>query len=174
MTEQPDLNATRRTSLLPIYIALALLGVFVVIFVAEFLDLSKSSGGVEAEVRTAETYMDVVTPLLTNANPENGEVLLQQYGCNACHAGQNAGRLAPAHSDVAQVAAIRRPPLTAAAYIYESIIYPGAFIVDGYERNMPRIYAEQIPDDDLGDIIAYLLLPNGATQMTPEATQDTE
>ncbi|GEM_PF-428196 len=172
MTEQPESKSTRRISMLPIYIALALLGVFVVIFLVEFLDLSKSSGGTQAEALTAETYMDVVTSLLSNANSENGEVLLQQYGCNACHAGQNAGRLAPAHSEVAQVAAVRRPPLTAAAYVYESIIYPGAFIVEGYERNMPRIYADQIPDDELGDIIAYLLLPNGASEMTPEATQD--
>ncbi len=172
MTEQPEPKSTRRTSLLPIYIALALLGVFVVIFLVEFLDLSKSSGGTQAEALTAETYVDVVASLLSNANSQNGEVLLQQYGCNACHAGQNAGRLAPAHSEVAQVAAVRRPPLTAAAYVYESIIYPGAFIVEGYERNMPRIYADQIPDDELGDIIAYLLLPNGASEMTPEATQD--
>jgi hypothetical protein len=60
---------------------------------------------------------------------------------------------------VALLAAERRPSLTAAAYVYESIIYPGAFIVDDYYNNMPRIYHDQIPDDELGDIIAYLLTP---------------
>lgn len=150
-------ESSRRTSVLPVFIALAILVVFLVVFAIEFLDLSKSSGGVEEADLTVDTYMDIVTHLLENADASRGETLVTQYGCSACHAGNNAGRLAPAHSEVASVASERRPPLTAAAYVYESIIYPGAFVVEGYTNNMPRIYADQIPDADLGDIIAYLI-----------------
>ncbi len=153
MSDEPS----RRTSVLPVFIALAILVVFLVVFAIEFLDLSKSSSGVEEADLTADTYMDIVTPLLENADASRGEALVTQYGCSSCHAGNNAGRLAPAHAEVANVAAERRPPLTAAAYVYESIIYPGAFVVEGYTNNMPRIYVDQIPDADLGDIIAYLI-----------------
>ncbi|MEQ8677489.1 MAG: cytochrome c [Aggregatilineales bacterium] len=153
-------ETTRRTSVLPVFIALAILAVFLVVFALEFFDLSKSSGGVEEDQLTVETYMDIVAPLLENADATRGETLLTTYGCSACHAGNGAGRLAPSHTELASVVAIRRPPLTAAAYVYESIIYPGAFIVEGYPNNMPRIYEDQIPEDELGDIIAYLIATN--------------
>ncbi|MDX1991608.1 MAG: c-type cytochrome [bacterium] len=158
MSENPQTTPSRRTAAWPVYLVLGLLGLFFVIFLSEFIDLSQRGGG-ETEI-TETTYLDVVEPLLANANPENGPALLQKHGCNACHAGQNAGHLGPPHSEVHAVAADRRPPLTAAAYIYESIVYPGAFILEEYDDvNMPRIYGEQIPDDELGDIIAYLLQP---------------
>ena len=153
-------ETTRRTSVLPVFIALAILAVFLVVFAIEFIDLSKSSGGVDNEQLTAETYMDIITPLLEDADANRAEALLTTYGCFACHAGNGAGRLAPSHLDLAVIAAERRPPLTAAAYVYESIIYPGAFVVDGYPNNMPRIYEDQIPEDELGDIITYLIATN--------------
>ncbi|MBC8099359.1 MAG: hypothetical protein H7Y11_07945, partial [Armatimonadetes bacterium] len=55
-----------------------------------------------------------------------------------------------------QRTATRRPPLTAEAYLYESILYPTAYEVEGYTGQMPRTYGE-LSDRDLGDIIAYLL-----------------
>lgn len=151
--------AKKKPSSIPIYIAIAILIVFSGIFVLEFLQLSEGTGGTDDENLTAETYMDVVEPLLVDADPESGRELVELWGCNACHAGANAGRLAPAHAEVMQLAAERRPPLTAAAYVYESIIYPGAYTVEGYQGNMPRIYEQQMPEDELGDIIAYLISP---------------
>ena len=150
-------NTSRRTSVLPVYIALGILIVFGGIFAIEFLQLSEGSDGVGDEQLTSETYMDVVEPLLADADPTAGEELVELYGCTVCHGGDNAGRLAPGYTGLSAVAAERRPPLTAEAYVYESIIYPGAYDVEGYANNMPRIYDTQISDDDLGDIIAYIL-----------------
>ncbi len=105
-----------------------------------------------------EEYELMVDFLLTdNADPERGAELVEQYTCNSCHAGEAAGVIAPAHYEVAQNAAQRRPPLSAAAYIYEAIIYPNRHIVEGYVPNMPQNYNEQIPAGELADIIAYLL-----------------
>ncbi len=146
----------RKTSPIPVYIALGFLLVFSIIFIIEFLDLSEPSGGTSDENLTEDIYMDIVMPLLEEANPENGAELVVSHGCNACHA-DDAPIYAPRHSALAEVADDRRPPMKAAAYIYESIIYPGAFVVEGYQNNMPRIYHGQIPPEELGDIIAYLL-----------------
>lgn len=148
---------TRRPSMVPVIIVSIILVAFVIFFVVEFLILSESSSGVAEDELTADTYMDIVTPLLASADPARGEELILQYGCTACHGGENAGRLAPDWSSLREVAADRRSPLTAAAYVYESIIHPGAYTVEGYVNNMPRLYDEQISEADLGDIIAYLI-----------------
>lgn len=149
----------RRTKLWPVYIALFILIGFGAIFAVELVQLSRDNRGVAEGELSEQTYMDRVNRLLRNADPERGRALVQEHGCNACHGGANAGRLAPGFDDLWQVAAERHPPLTAAAYVYESIIYPGAYIVEGYPSNMPRIYDERIPDDELGHIIAYLIAP---------------
>jgi len=112
----------------------------------------------EAEL-TADTYMDMVEPLLVAADAARGRELISEYACNACHEPPNAGVIGPGHDGLADAAAERRPPLTAEAYIYEAIIYPDRYILDGYQDVMPKDYATRISDDDLGDIIAYLLLP---------------
>lgn len=145
--------------LIGVYVAMAILGVFGAIFLIELVSLTRSSGGVDEAELSENTYMDIVEPLLASADVERGENLVLLHGCTVCHGGDNAGRLAPGYDDLPDVAGERRPPLTAAAYVYESIIYPGAFTVEGYPNNMPRIYEEKIPDDELGDIMAYLLAP---------------
>lgn len=141
----------------PVFMALGILILITLVFIYEFAISSEASGGTDDDALSAETYMDIVTPLLVDADAERGAALVESVGCNSCHAGANAGRLGPPHDQVARVAAARRPPLSAAAYIYESILYPGAFVVEGYQNNMPRIYEEQLSDADLGDMIAYLL-----------------
>lgn len=151
MREHP----TRRTAVWPVIVVVGLFAVFGVIFLVEFINLSRGDGS--AQVLTPDTYMDIVAPLLAGADPANGPALIQRHGCAACHEGNSAGRLAPGYADLAERAGERRPPLTAAAYIYESIIYPGAYTVEGYQNNMPRLYESQIPPDELRDIIAYLL-----------------
>lgn len=147
---------TRRTAVWPVYVALAILIIFGAIFVWEVIEFSRESEGAATDI-SEDAYMDIVTPLLADADPERGPQLLQRHGCNACHAGDNAGRLAPGYDGLARTAAQRRPPMSAEAYLYESIIHPGAYVVEGYMNNMPRIYESQIPEDELGDIIAYLM-----------------
>lgn len=148
---------------IPVYVGFVALLVFSSILVYEVIRFGTDEDGTSEGQLTADTYMDLVEPLLVNASSEQGHELMQTRGCGACHSGENAGRLAPDHGLLAEIAAERRPPLTAAAYIYESIVYPGAFHVEGFPDNMPRIYKDQLTDLELGSIIAYLLEPNDDT-----------
>lgn len=157
----------------PVLVVVGILIVFGGIFVYELVQLSESESGVAEEDLTAETYMDVVEPLLAAADPALGADLLDEHGCLACHGGRNAGRLAPGFADLPDVAAERHPPLPAAAYIYEAIIYPGAHTVEDYPNNMPRNYDAQIPDDELGHIIAYLVAVAETVEVRPELEPDT-
>ncbi len=75
----------------------------------------------------------------------------------ACHRLGVASKIAPTFEGIAERAASRRAPLTAAAYIYESITHPTAYVVEGFQPAMPQNFSERLTDRELGDIIAYLL-----------------
>jgi mono/diheme cytochrome c family protein len=117
----------------------------------------RGAAAASAETLSAETYMDVVEPLLANANPENGPALLQRHGCNGCHMGSAvANNLAPSFVGMREQLPERRPPLQPEAYLYEAIVYPNAHQVEGYVAQMPVTYGD-MPDQELGDMMAYLL-----------------
>lgn len=162
-------TSPRKTTMLPVYVALLILVIFGVLFLILFIDLSEDEGGVAEDDLTADTYMDIVTLLLERANPENAPALLGQYACTGCH---RDGGIAPEFSELMNVADERHPPLSAPAYIYESIIYPQAYTVEGMDAIMPHLFdaplienGELVSSDsdseadiqDLADIIAYLL-----------------
>ena len=149
---------TWRTLGLPVYIVLALLLVFGGIFLVELLTFDASNEG-SAEPVSAESYQEQVNTLLANANSDNAEAALEKYGCTACHRAAEAD-IAPSWVGIASRAAERRPPMSASAYLYESIIYPSAYVVEGYPDSMIKNYGERISDQELGDIIAYLMTPD--------------
>jgi cytochrome c551/c552 len=151
------MNTPKKTSPLPVYLALVLLTVFAVVFVIEFINLSQPEEGEVVEIPQPDSYLSEVEALLENADAFNGSLMLQKHGCTNCHQELEVNRLAPSFNGVATRAAERRAPMTAAAYLYEAIIHPQAFEVRGYIGQMPQIFKQQIPENELGDIIAYLL-----------------
>ncbi len=158
------MKTPRKTSPLPAVIAMGVLIVLAIVFVSELGTVS--GGGDDAlpaeSTLTADTYASEVAALLETGDAAVGEALVTRYGCVSCHAGAGAeNKLAPAFEGVGMRAETRRPPLTAAAYIYESIVHPTAFELEGFSGSMPVIYDSLIPDEDLGSIIAYLLTLTG-------------
>lgn len=151
------MTANKRPARWPLLVGIVLLVGFGIIFVFEFIVASTTPGEQPAAEITADTYMDVVAPMLADADPQNGEALLTQYGCAACHIVGAENNVAPSFVDMAERAATSRPPLTAEAYLYESIVHPAVYLVEGYAPSMAQDYRERLTDDELGDIIAYLL-----------------
>ena len=92
-----------------------------------------------------------------NATPADEAAAIQKEGCPACPRQGAANGIAPSWVGVAERAATRRPPMPADAYLYESIIHPEACLVDGYPNSMVPNFGTRISDQELGDIIAYLL-----------------
>ncbi len=145
----------------PVIVVIGLFVVITLVFVLEFATTESQIAVIPeatAELST-NTYMDKVTVLLQDANPENGASLIEEYGCVACHRFGVASKVAPSFEGIAERAASRRPPLTAPAYIYESITHPTAYVVEGFQPAMPQNFSERLTDRELGDIIAYLLTP---------------
>jgi mono/diheme cytochrome c family protein len=155
---QKNIPPKRSSSLLPIYLVLIFAVILVAVFAIQFAQLSAPEGGAELVLTpSSASYMEFVTPLLASANPARGADLLRTHGCVACHIAGANNNLAPSFEGLGTRAALTRPPLTAAAYIYESIVHPSAYEVEGYSSQMPRLYGTQISARDLGDLIAYLL-----------------
>ncbi len=147
-----------RTLGLPVYLVIGFLIIFAAIFVYAFTNLQPTE--TTSAPITADSYQDRVAALLANAQPADAEAVVEKYGCGACHRVGAANGIAPSWVGIAERAATRRPPLTAAEYIYESITDPGAYVVDGYPDVMPKDFAQRMSDQELGDIIAYLLTPD--------------
>lgn len=148
--EQPNKNRSYAIILIPLVLLIA----FAVIFLAELMNVDTSITG-DDTTPVAERYVEEVAALLENADPARGETLMVQ--CNACHVIGAVNHIAPPFEGVADRAATRRPPMSAETYIYESIVYPEAYIVEGFMNSMPINYRDQYNDQDLGDIMAYLL-----------------
>ena len=144
---------------LPVIVALVLLIVVVFIFVIAVINQT-GDGTFEGTGTTvaADSYRAQVDALLAIAHPENAEAALGKYGCIACHRAGNA-ELAPSWVGLSERAATERPPLPADAYIYESIVDPAAYLVEGYNDVMPHDFATRMSQQELADVLAYLLTP---------------
>lgn len=143
----------------PVYLALALL---LLVFVG-FLIAAATSGtpsSATPEPVTAGSYRAQVAALLAIARPEDAEAVVTKYGCIACHREGAANGIAPSWVGVAERTATRRPPMPAEAYVYESIVYPAAYLVDGFADLMPKDFRARMSDQELADVIAYLLTPD--------------
>jgi len=81
-----------------------------------------------------------------------------QNGCGGCHtlkAAHATGTIGPDLDNVkADAAKAGRGSL--AAYIHESIVSPGAYIVPGFTNAMPPGFGTRIPPDKLKQLVQYL------------------
>jgi mono/diheme cytochrome c family protein len=131
-------------------------------FLYEFMDATGAEVALRevtpvADGLTSDSYLSEVTRLLADADAASGARWVEEFGCIACHRLAGNVNIAPNWQGIAARAGDRRPPLTAAAYLYESITQPTNFVVADYLPSMPADYATRLTEKQLGDIIAYLL-----------------
>lgn len=129
--------------------------VFAVAFVVTSRPESTGSPAIDPQ-----SYATDVAAALAGASASEGEALIEAFQCSACHI-QGEGRVAPSFVGIADRAAIRRPPLSAAQYLYESIVSPGAYLADDYANSMPANFAHRLTHAEVGHIIAHLLSTSG-------------
>jgi mono/diheme cytochrome c family protein len=99
-------------------------------------------------------------------DPAAGEQLSLLNGCVGCHALDPANvAVAPSWHNMANVAVARKPDMSPAAYLYESIVEPNAYVVQGYPSGvMPQNYEQTLTTEQIVDIIAYMLTLRGNSQ----------
>lgn len=91
-------------------------------------------------------------------DPQAGAPLFEATGCAACHSldaeTQGPG---PTLGGLAQRLPAARADYPVTLYLYESILYPGAYLTEGYRAGvMPATYRARLSDQQLADLIAFL------------------
>lgn len=102
---------------------------------------------------------------VVDGDPAAGEVLFNQFyeevnfACAQCHHSDSEERLiGPGLANLTQHAQQRAPDMSVVEYIHTSIVKPNEYIVDTYPENlMPQTYSDIFTEDELNDLIAYLL-----------------
>lgn len=103
---------------------------------------------------TPDFAPDVETHIAA-ADPAAGHDLFTRYACAGCH--QATDGVGPALNGIGQRAAARRPGYSAAAYLYESITDPNAYVVPGFPAGvMLQNFKAAIPEADLYRLVAWL------------------
>ncbi len=109
-----------------------------------------------------------ITKELPQGDAKSGEALATTLACTACHVLAPTGPAWPptaGQPGIGERAAARLTEsdytgkaATPEQYLFESIASPNTFVVSGYSANvMPSNYANTLTDQDMADIIAYLL-----------------
>lgn len=150
MTDKP---ARARPPGIRVVVGIALLALiaFAAILMALRANTAPSPGALNAGA-----YADEVAAAMTNADSELGGDLVYDLECNLCHL-RGDGSQSPLFYGLADIAAQRRPPLSAEQYLYEATLYPGLHLVEGYSNSMPDNYADRLTQQEIGHIIAFML-----------------
>ena len=91
-----------------------------------------------------------------------GEVFGRKgLGCSSCHSldsSVNTGSLrAPSFQGISERAGDRVPGLSAVEYLRQSIVDPSSYVVEGFEDYMDKGLRILFSDDDIDDLVAFLL-----------------
>lgn len=115
---------------------------------------------------TAEIMAEVTAEAVAAGDPVVGEALFRVSiegapACSACHLTSRAAfafhSVGPNLEGVATRAQTRVEGLTAAEYIRQSILDPSAYVVDTFSNAMYPNYAQYLSDEDVENLVAYLL-----------------
>jgi len=88
-----------------------------------------------------------------------GQQLAQQYGCVGCHSVDGTPGVGPTWKGLfgADVELADGSSADAdEAFLYESIVNPGATIVAGFNDIMPATFGDQLSEEQVNDIIAFI------------------
>jgi hypothetical protein len=112
---------------------------------------------------------DPFTNLVLLYDPAEGQELFNRtestngYACSSCHRVDSEETLiGPGLLNISEHGAHHVEGQSAATYIYNSIVDPGAYVVPGFpDQLMPRNWHDVYTDDQIYSIIAYLLSLHG-------------
>ena len=124
----------------------------------------------------APTSAPVLSPidrLVAVRDPFNGGMLFgtfqdaANYACSNCHLSDSEKEnLGPGLLNIKDRAATRIEGMSAAEYIYQSIVDSKAYTVEGFDPDlMPQNWAEIYSDLEIFDIVAYLMTLEGRSDI---------
>jgi cytochrome c2 len=106
---------------------------------------------------TSGDFTKIVSELPAG-NADSGAKLFVSQGCSGCHSVQKDQRLVgPSFYGLWGRAATRKPGMGAKEYLYESIVNPNAYVVEGFQSGlMPPTFSKTLKPQDMADLLAYI------------------
>lgn len=78
--------------------------------------------------------------------------------CGACHSTEpDSIIVGPSLAGIAEVGATRVDGLDARAYVFNSIMQPSDYLVEGFADAMPQDLAKKLTGEELDSVVAYVL-----------------
>ena len=122
---------------------------------------------------TSAPVLSPIDRLVAVRDAENGAELFEtfqeaaNYACSNCHLPDSEKtNLGPGLLNIKDRAATRVEGMTAAEYIYQSIVDSKAYTVEGFDPDlMPQNWAEIYSDLQIFDIVAYLMTLEGRSDI---------
>lgn len=151
--KEESTSQSRPTPVLLLALVIAVVIAFVIVIA---LTISNSSSSKGSAAISDGSYASELKRALDGADVDTGAGLIYEHECFTCHV-LGDGSLSPLFDGIGALAADRRPPLSAEAYLYESIVDPSAFILDEYSDSMPNTYDESLTVQEIGHMIVYML-----------------
>jgi len=105
-----------------------------------------------------------------------GEQIFKAKGtCTICHRIGQVGARAPDLAGVGGQAAARKPGVSATAYLVESLLDPGAYVVEGFPKIMPKIDRPPIGlnRSELWAVVAFLESLGGTVEVKLQDVPET-
>lgn len=127
-------------------------------FVGVALVFIISTGGIALIANLAPQFVFEASGPAAATSQERGKALFNdpKAACFLCHAvGGSGGTRGPDLSHIALVSGNRRPGMSSEAYLRQSLLEPGAFVVPSYDNIMPPI-AQGLSSEELSDLLTYL------------------
>ncbi|MCC7446066.1 MAG: cytochrome c [Anaerolineae bacterium] len=93
-------------------------------------------------------------------SPARGQQIFNGKGtCSSCHdIASGVTIVGPTFKGLVAKAGTRKPGMSAHDYLYESIVKPNVFVVQGFQSGlMPQNFAQMLSAQEIEDVIAYLM-----------------
>jgi mono/diheme cytochrome c family protein len=105
---------------------------------------------------------DSSTTVALVGDPAHGEELFTQSvggapACSTCHSTTDQTIVGPGFQNFSDIAGTREFGESAEQYAHNSIVRPASYIVSGFSNSMYNQYERALSDQDIADLVAYLL-----------------
>jgi hypothetical protein len=126
--------------------------------VAALASPTPAGGGGGGEGPTEAEAVQAELAALPAGTAGGGQQVFNTAGCAACHAlVPDQVIVGPSLAGVGARAGTRREGFTPETYLYQSIVNPNAYVVEGFQPGlMPQTFRQTLTDQQLADLVAFL------------------
>lgn len=77
--------------------------------------------------------------------------------CSTCHTLDGTTLVGPSFEGLSERAGDRIEGMSAEEYLHQSIVDPSVHLVEGYDDLMPDVYGDQLSEEQVNELVAFLM-----------------